>query len=339
MKTRMLNMALMAVLGVVMMSCNLFTKPPDPPSAPTAYDATLVSWDGFQANWSQVPDVVEYYLYVSTNSSFSNYVGDFNGKLVNGTSAIVSGLEDGTNYYYRLKAHNAQGTSHYSNIIAVSTQLAPLLLTFNNTIFTPITLTVNGYGTRVIQANQSTTYAIDQADGSYSYTASTMGTTDTGTQIGLELLWADTNAITGPTYTINLIVSNTYVYFYLQNNGTHSLSPLYVNYGSQYQSMDNVMFPANGVKYNVGYYRALSNGVVRAYWTNSPSNYSYWNYGPSLPGTQNQSLNLINNSKSAPTGSFNPIPANGGENKAESSARDIPAGTASVSEPLLPRAY
>lgn len=338
MRMRVLTLMLLVVMGAAMTSCNLFTKPPNPPSAPTAYDATQIAWDGFRANWSQVADVSEYYLYVSTNSSFSNYVGDYNGLQVTGTSTIVSGLQQGTWYYYRLKARNSDGTSQYSNTSAVQTQFAPLQLTFNNTVFTPITITVNGYGTRVIQPSQNTTYVIPQTDITYTYSASTMGTTDVGSQIGLELIWEDTNNISGSTYTINLVVSSNYFYIYMQNNGAHSLSPLYVNYGTSNQTMDNVMFPANGVKYNVGYYRALSNGVVRAYWTNAPSSYSYWNYGPSLSWTQNQSLTLINNSKTSSKGGSNAVPANGDESKAESFARDIPAGVARNSAPEAPRA-
>lgn len=335
MKTRVFSYVFLLVLGAALASCSLF-KPADPPAAPTAYDATQITTDGFQANWSQVPGVSKYYFYLSTNSSFSSYVGDFDGFLVNGIGAVVSGLESGTIYYYRLKCSNSDGTSKYSNTIVVQTLLGPLQLTFNNTVFTPTSITVAGYGTRVVQPGQSTTWSIPQSDGTYTYGATTMGTTNTGTQIGLQIIWGDTNTITGSAYTINLVVSNTYFFIYMKNNGTHSLSPLYVNYGSAYQTMDNIMIPADGVTYNTGYYRALSDGVVRAYWTSAPSSYSYWNYGPSLPGTENQSLTLVNNSKSTCFGSQKTFPANAGENKAESGSRHLYADTSISAVPGNP---
>lgn len=330
MKKRFWYMVLLAALGGVISSCNMVTEPSGPPWSPAAYEATQVGRESFRANWGWVDGATEYHLYVSPDPAFSYYLGEFCGKQVYGTEALVIGLEPGTLYYYRVRAGNAYGTSYYSNTVTVRTQDAPFFLSFRNTVFTPIDISVSGYGSRTLEPDQTTTWELSRSDGTYTYGATTYGTTDSGNPIGLQLIWEDTNYMEGSSYTINLVTSSDYFYVYLQNNGTHSLSPLYVNYGSSHQTQDDVMFPANGVKYNVGYYRALGNGTVRAYWTYYPSEYSYWSYGPYIPWTQNQSLTLINYSKGSASGvegqvSGKSIPSGADENKAEKGSREIPA--------------
>jgi phosphodiesterase/alkaline phosphatase D-like protein len=59
---------------------------------------------------------------VSTTSTFGTYlVGYQNVDLGSVVSRNVSGLSAGTNYYYRVRAHNSAGTSGNSNVISVTT--------------------------------------------------------------------------------------------------------------------------------------------------------------------------------------------------------------------------
>lgn len=65
----------------------------------------------FLAKWSAVADTAGYHLDVSTTPSFDSCVTGYRDRDVgNVTSYIVSGLERGTQYYYRVRAYNSAGT-------------------------------------------------------------------------------------------------------------------------------------------------------------------------------------------------------------------------------------
>lgn len=92
------------------------------PAAPTTKAATNVTANSFTAKWSSVIGATSYRLDVSTTSTFGTYlVGYQNVDLGSVVSRNVSGLSAGTNYYYRVRAHNSAGTSGNSNVISVTT--------------------------------------------------------------------------------------------------------------------------------------------------------------------------------------------------------------------------
>ena len=99
------------------------TPTPAPtPAAPTALNATNVTATSFTANWGSVTGATGYRLDVSTNKSFSSYVFGYQDLDVGNTiSYNVTGLSANTNYYYRLRAYNGNGTSPNSNVINVKT--------------------------------------------------------------------------------------------------------------------------------------------------------------------------------------------------------------------------
>jgi photosystem II stability/assembly factor-like uncharacterized protein len=91
------------------------------PTAPVATNATLITQTGFTANWNASPDANGYYLDISTNSNFSSFITGYNNRDVGtNTSFVISGLLPNTNHYYRVRAHNAAGTSPNSNVISVT---------------------------------------------------------------------------------------------------------------------------------------------------------------------------------------------------------------------------
>jgi hypothetical protein len=100
------------------------TPTPAPtPVAPTATEATKVTANSFIAHWRSVSGATGYRLDVSTSSTFSNYVPGYqNLDVGNTTSRNVTGLSPRTNYYYRLRAYNGNGTSPNSNVIRVKTK-------------------------------------------------------------------------------------------------------------------------------------------------------------------------------------------------------------------------
>ena len=91
--------------------------------APRAQNANNVKATSFTAKWQGVGGATGYQLDVATDPAFVNYVlGYQNLDVGNVTSRNVTALTPNTNYYYRLRAYNANGTSPNSNVITVKTK-------------------------------------------------------------------------------------------------------------------------------------------------------------------------------------------------------------------------
>ena len=144
-------------------------------------------------------------------------------------------------------------------------------------------------------------FAVVIANQEISFYAETSGKTSTGTQIGKLIVWdfpnQDVSGLASKTY--NLVVSASYFFIYITNNGTIDLAPLYVNYGTADQTMDNILIPNNGNKYRTGYYNAFNGTEVRMYQQGSVDMYVYWIEGThfDLPFTLSQSVDLNNTFK------------------------------------------
>jgi hypothetical protein len=95
----------------------------------------------FMASWRRVSGAIGYRLDVSTDSSFSSYVNDYDDLDVgNVTGRVVTGLSQGTTYYYRVRAYDAAGTtSGDSTVITATTAISSGLIikaTFDSSITT-----------------------------------------------------------------------------------------------------------------------------------------------------------------------------------------------------------
>jgi hypothetical protein len=95
----------------------------------------------FMASWKRVDGAIGYRLDVSTDSSFSSYVnGYYNLDVGNVNGRVVTGLNPGTTYYYRVRAYDASGTlSTNSSLMAASTSASSGLIikaTFDSSIAT-----------------------------------------------------------------------------------------------------------------------------------------------------------------------------------------------------------
>ena len=76
----------------------------------------------FMATWGSVNDAMGYQLDVSTSNSFSSYVEGYHGLDVgNVTGSVVTGLNPGTTYYYRVRAYGATGPGEYSEVLTGAT--------------------------------------------------------------------------------------------------------------------------------------------------------------------------------------------------------------------------
>ena len=99
------------------------TSTPSKPSSPTPSNgATNVSTSG-TLSWNSSPNdggsVLNYDLYLDTNSSFSNNKKPYSSG--RGTSCIFSSLEAGTTYYWKVIVYNSSGKHIWSDVWSFST--------------------------------------------------------------------------------------------------------------------------------------------------------------------------------------------------------------------------
>jgi hypothetical protein len=98
---------------------NGFTYQPVP-SPPIALSAIDVTTNRFTARWTSSDGATNYLLDVSETNTFTSYTSMYNNWNVGDvTACLVTGLHDGTTYYYRLRAANSYGVSTNSNTIEV----------------------------------------------------------------------------------------------------------------------------------------------------------------------------------------------------------------------------
>lgn len=98
------------------------------PAAPLAQSAYIVSYTSFNAVWNDVLGATQYYLDVSSSSSFSTTIAGYNNLNVGYVTTFnVSGLSMGSTYYYRVRAGNGLcGTiGSNSNTISVNISNVP----------------------------------------------------------------------------------------------------------------------------------------------------------------------------------------------------------------------
>lgn len=120
-------------------------------TAPAATDATEITASGFTANWNALFGVENYRLDVATDAAFTSMVSGYNNQNVgNVTTYQVTGLDESTTYYYRVRGAKTNGTSPSSSTITVLTEssgpvdlyVAPNLDPVAETDPTPATISV-----------------------------------------------------------------------------------------------------------------------------------------------------------------------------------------------------
>lgn len=87
------------------------------PAIPVATSATLPTQAQFNANWISATGATSYRLDVSSDG-FTSFVSGFNDRIVSGITELVTGLNPGVTYQYRVRAVNTAGVSGNSNIVA-----------------------------------------------------------------------------------------------------------------------------------------------------------------------------------------------------------------------------
>lgn len=99
------------------------------PSAPVCNTPTGISANNATASWNSAIGATEYQLELSLNNSFAPILQTFTGILPNVNSLLLTGLNNNTTYYYRVRAYNVSGVSPNSNIITFLTLPNPPLAT------------------------------------------------------------------------------------------------------------------------------------------------------------------------------------------------------------------
>jgi len=119
--------------------------PPPPSSAPTSAtpsNGAIVSGINLTLQWSPVSTATSYTVQLSTSPTFSSYIVNVSG--INGTSYLVNGLSNNTQYYWRVSAENAGGSSGFGNTWNFKTLGNPtqpvLIYPSANSVNIPVTL-------------------------------------------------------------------------------------------------------------------------------------------------------------------------------------------------------
>jgi hypothetical protein len=237
----------------------------------------------------------------------------------NKTNQTVSGIFDFSGQEYSDGAILAGATAHFSGSfsdvpinditdlnnpkgVCYGTQGNPLgqegnngtgqtsTITFTNPAYTPIDITFNGH-TKTAPVGGNAVFS-GSANSSGTGTASTSGKTTSGTQVGLLLTWNNftmTFPAAGTNLNSPLNVGSEFFFLKMKNSSSYSLQKVYVNYGLQAQSVDNITIPNDGAVYNLGYYKAYTNSNVRA----ESDNFSWSFNSLNLAFMKNQSTILI----------------------------------------------
>ena len=234
--------------------------------------------------------------YVVMNDGFGHDTYDFTIYVFDAED-IENENENATPLYTATKSnHSALGgvkLEYYSE------DTLPYDITFNNNTYTQIDMTVTGLASYDIPAGGNHTFHYDNNPGSINIYGTTSGKTNTGNPIGETLYFIINNHTTTGynSHTFELNILSDYFFMYMSNNGPVSVGPLYVNYGTADQTYDNISIPNDGVKYSIGYYKALSGNNIRAYI--NAVDYYYWTEGVhfTYPDISNQNLWLGISSK------------------------------------------
>jgi len=79
------------------------TVDPVAPDAPTWYDGAIFTDNGFTLNWDPVSGAVYYKLDIATDAEFTSFVSGYEDLTESETSKEVSGLDEDTTYYCRVR--------------------------------------------------------------------------------------------------------------------------------------------------------------------------------------------------------------------------------------------
>jgi len=86
-----------------------------------ATSASDITTSGFTATWQAASGISSYLFDLSASSGFGSFVGSYHDYSVTGTTLAITGLNENTSYFYRLKAVYNGSEGSYSNVITATT--------------------------------------------------------------------------------------------------------------------------------------------------------------------------------------------------------------------------
>lgn len=133
------------------------------PVAPASPFSSLENPTGFVANWTASNGATTYLLDISLYSDFHSYVSNYHDlDLGNVTAEGFTDLADNTQYYFRLRAVDAGGTSDYSLTVHTATSL-PLPPATAPTANLPADITTGSFTASWTAVTGATHYILDVA--------------------------------------------------------------------------------------------------------------------------------------------------------------------------------
>lgn len=145
-------------------------------------------------------------------------------------------------------------------------------IVYKNNTFTPVNITFStatSIETKTIAAGKSyTTY------GKYGDSIITKATTQGG--YGEKVNWTNLTRKypVRDTIQVDINLPSTYFYLFVRNNTTEPLRNVYVNYHTDYETLDILPIPVH-VTYGIGYYKLFTNSNVRL---EADTTFHYWQF-------------------------------------------------------------
>ena len=186
-----------------------------------------------------------------------------------------------------------------NTIIDLDMDVAVYSITFFNPVFTTIEILSPEFDPVQIEAGEHYSFLFTDNPASFVYTASTQGVTDSGTPLGINILWDEEIDVSGyDSPTFNLNISADYFFLAVKNTGNYYLDLWSINYGNDFQIDDDFSIPNDAMEYGVAYYDAFEDTDIYARLSGTAYDVK-WSQGVEFvfPWTENQSVLLENNFK------------------------------------------
>jgi len=204
------------------------------------------------------------------------------------------------NQYFGLITINTNNKIH---TIEVYLNVDMFQVTVINPVFTPISIEVdtsfnksgNELWKRQINGGDSTQFGYFSKPDLFVFYAWTQGIYGDTTKLGLKMEW-DEVFVPGNEENPRLFLNVPKEYFFLSVlNPFQTLNPLWVNAGTQYEMLENIVIYQRTFPLPIGYYRALQNTLIRAMILGGTSQVTWINGDQfDLPFTENQAVIVEN---------------------------------------------
>lgn len=264
--------------------------------------------------------------------SFGNNLSESSFNIINrGQKTLTWQLEENLDWFSAIKSSGSIGgggsesvvvsvdrsglpQNQYTGLVTVNTNnkiheievylnVDMFQVTVINPVFTPISIEVdtsfnksgNNMWNRQINAGDSTQFGYFEKPDLFVFYAHTQGIYGDTTKLGLRMEW-DEVFVPGSEQNPRIFLNVPNEYFFLSVlNPFQTLSPVWINAGTQYEMVENIVIYQSTFTLPVGYYQALQNTLIRAMILGGNSQVTWINGDQfALPFTDNQAIIIEN---------------------------------------------